>query len=72
MPETEREDDEFVAFEEIWTVPVALPVLAGEKLTAMLQACPTFNDAGTVGKLVPQLLISLKPAETVMLVMVTA
>ena len=62
----------FVAFDETWTLPVVLPVLVGVKLTEMVHAWPTFNDAGTVGKLVPQLLVSPKPPPVVMLVMVTA
>jgi hypothetical protein len=45
------------AFDETCTLPVSLPVVVGVKLTAMLQLCPTFNDAGTVGKFGPQLFV---------------
>ena len=55
-----------------WTLPVSLPVVVGVKLTVMVQAWPTFNAAGMVGKLVPQVLVCPKPPEAVMLVMVTA
>jgi len=62
----------FVAFDRMLTLPVTFPVLVGVKLTEMVQVWPTFNDAGTVGKLVPQLLVCPKPPEARMLVMVTA
>ena len=62
----------FTAFDVIWTLPLITPVEAGVKLTAMAQDWPTFKVAGTVGKLVPQLLVSAKPLETVMSVIVTA
>lgn len=65
-------DGEPVAFDAMETLPVTLPVVVGVKLTAMVQVWLTLNDAGTVGKLVPQLLVSAKPFEAVMLVMVTA
>ena len=61
----------FVAFEATLTLPVTLPVLAGVKLTATVQVWLTFKDAGTVGKLGPQLLVSVKPLVALMLVMVT-
>jgi hypothetical protein len=59
------------AFEVIWTVPVVLPVVVGEKLTAMVQAWPTFNTAGVVGKF-PHVLVWPNPPEDRMLEMVTA
>jgi hypothetical protein len=62
----------FAAFDRMLTLPVTFPVLVGVKLTEMVQVWPTFNDAGTVGKLVPQLLVCPKPPEARMLVMVTA
>lgn len=62
----------FTAFEVMVRLPVTLPVEAGVKLTAMVQDWPTFNDAATVGKSVPQLLVSPKPFVVAMLVMVTA
>src|SRR5208337_1712475 len=46
----------FTALEEIRTLPVTPPVEVGVKLTEMVQVWPTFNEAGTVGRLVPQLL----------------
>ena len=52
--------------------PVTFPVEVGVKLTVKAQDWPTFNEVGTVGKLVPQLLVSPKPAEGVTLVRVTA
>lgn len=59
------------AFEVISTVPVVLPVEVGEKLTAMVQAWPTFNTAGVVGKF-PHVLVWPNPPPERMLVMVTA
>jgi hypothetical protein len=61
----------FAAFDAIVTLPLIFPELVGVKLTAMVQDWPTFKDAGTVGKFVPQLLVSPKLSEAVMLVMVT-
>ena len=61
----------FTAFDEIRTLPLILPVVVGVKLTAMVQVWPTFNDAGTVGRSVPQLLDCPKPPAAAMLVMVT-
>jgi hypothetical protein len=62
----------FTAFEVILTPPVTLPVLAGVKLTEMEQVCPTFKDAGTVGRLGAQVFVSPKLPVAPMLVMVTA
>ena len=53
------------------TLPSTLPVETGVKLTAMVQVWPTFNDAGTVGRSVPQLLVCPKLLVAVMPVMVT-
>src|SRR5208282_3476729 len=61
----------FTAFEEIRTLPLILPVVVGAKLTEMVQVWPTFNDAGTVGRLAPQLLDCPKLPVAPMLVMVT-
>lgn len=61
----------FTAFDETSMLPVTAPVEVGAKLTVIVQACPTFSVAGTVGKFVPQLLVSGKPPELVMLVIVT-
>ena len=71
VPESVSPELPFTAFDVTLTAPVTLPVEVGVKLTVMVQACPTFNEAGTVGKLVPQLLVCPKPAEARMLVMVT-
>ena len=72
VPETARPVVPLTALEVTATLPEVLPVALGVKLTATVQLWPTFNDAGTVGKLIPQLLVSAKPCEAVMLVMVTA
>lgn len=62
---------ELTAFEVTRTLPVTLPVEVGVKLTEIVQVWPTLNDAGTVGKLVPQSLVSPNPVVAVMSVMVT-
>jgi hypothetical protein len=59
------------ALDAIATLPVTFPVLMGLKLTKMVQVWPTFRVAGTVGKLLPQVLVCAKPDPTVMLVIVT-
>lgn len=69
VPDSES-DAPPTAFDAMETLPLTLPVAAGEKLTAMVQVWLTLNEAGTVGKLVPQLLVSAKSGEAVMLVMV--
>ena len=72
VPERLREVVGLAASDWIWTLPVTLPVLVGVKLTEMVQDCPTFRVAGTVGKLGPQLLVCAKPPKVRILVMVTA
>ena len=62
----------FTAFDVTATLPVEFPEPVGVKLTATVQLWPTFNDAETVGKLIPQLSVSAKGGVTVMLVIVTA
>jgi hypothetical protein len=71
VPDNASDVVPFTAFDRTWTLPVTLPVESGEKLTAMVQACPTFSTAGVVGKF-PQVLVCPKPVEERMLVMVTA
>jgi hypothetical protein len=61
-----------VAFEVTATLPVALPVPVGVKLTDTVQDCPTFKDTGTVGKLFPQVLVSANAPVAAIFVMVTA
>jgi hypothetical protein len=72
VPVTESDVLAFTAFDETSTEPAIFPVAEGLKLTLMVHVWFTFNDAGTVGKLVPQLFVSAKPNGAVMLVMVTA
>ena len=72
VPVNISDEDVVTAFDATCTLPLTLPEEVGVELTEMVQAWPTFNDAGTVGKFVPQLLVCSKPAEVVMLVMVTA
>lgn len=65
-------DPVLTALESTLTMPVALPVDVGVKLTEMVQVWPTFNVAGTVGRLVPQLFVASNAPVAPMLVMVTA
>ena len=62
---------EFDAFDAMPTLPVIFPELVGVKLTAMVHDWPTFNEAGTVGKLVPQVVVTPKFTVVEMFVMVT-
>ena len=72
VPDSVRPVFAFTAFDVTETLPVVFPEPVGVKLTVTVQLWPTFNDAETVGKLIPQLLVSVKGGVTVMLVMVTA
>ena len=62
----------FTAFDVTVTLPVGTPVLVGVKLTATVQLWPTFKEAETVGKFVPQVLVSPKEPVAAMFVIVTA
>ena len=48
------------ALEVTSTLPDSIPDPVGVKFTEIVQLCPTFKVAGTVGKLGPQLLVSAK------------
>jgi len=60
------------ALEATAILPVTLPVEVGLKLTETVQDWPTLRVAGTVGKLMPQLLVWAKPLPAVIFVIVTA
>jgi len=62
----------FTALEATVMLPVTVPVVVGAKLIVIVQACPTFNVAGTVGKLFPHVFVSAKLPFGAIFVMVTA
>ena len=71
VPARLTEEVPLTALEVTLTLPVRFPAVLGAKFTTTVHVPPTFREAGTVGKLVPQLLVSLKLDVAAMLVMVT-
>jgi hypothetical protein len=73
VPDRASPVDAFTAFDATLRLALTVPEAVGVKFTETVQLWPTFNVAGTVGKLIPQLLVCPKLLERVaMLVIVTA